>query len=161
MRKTWLDKCLKSSFSEHPSTVNMLKGAKHLLNLDGSTFITFFIDLKERDLENVSLSNMWAWEHFYHISSLWGKLSWKMSVLLICGILGPCVNTLTADNKYSLQNRATVLQPIQVQLSKKQSTFSQIFVTFLKSKSIFKHFERKNDPQSLCISEITKRERRA
>ena len=30
LQKTWLDKCLKSPVSEHPSTVNMLKGPKCL-----------------------------------------------------------------------------------------------------------------------------------
>ena len=42
LRIAWLDKCLDSPASEHPSTVNMLKRAKHLSNLHGNTFIIFF-----------------------------------------------------------------------------------------------------------------------
>ena len=38
-----------------------------------------------------------AWEHFHHIfSSLWGKLIWKISPLVICEILGVFVNKLTS-----------------------------------------------------------------
>ena len=39
--KTWLDKCLKSSFSEDPSTSNMADVAKHCWNLHRSIFIIF------------------------------------------------------------------------------------------------------------------------
>ena len=45
-------------------------------------------------------------------------------------ILGLFVNTLTSDGKYSLVNKANLTQPIQMQLSKKQKTFSEIFCTF-------------------------------
>ena len=47
-----------------------------------------------------------ATDYFYHISSaLRGKLSSKMSVLVIYKILGLFVNTLTADEKYSVDKR--------------------------------------------------------
>ena len=65
--------------------------------------------------------------------SLWEKLSWKMSLLMIYQILGLFVNTLTSDNKYSLCNSEVLQQPIQMQLSKKEMTFSQFYVPFLKS----------------------------
>ena len=42
LSKTWLDLSPKSPVSEHPSIVNMLKGAKHLWNLHERTFISFF-----------------------------------------------------------------------------------------------------------------------
>ena len=42
MSKTWIDHSLNSAVSQHPSTVNMLKGPKHLWNLQESTFIIFF-----------------------------------------------------------------------------------------------------------------------
>ena len=42
-----------------------------------------------------------------------------------------------------------------MQLSRNQKTLSQSFALFLKSKSNFKHFEKKDDPHILCISEIT------
>ena len=46
LRKTWLDKCLKSLVLEDLWTDNMVNGPKHLLNLNGSTF-TIFIDYCE------------------------------------------------------------------------------------------------------------------
>ena len=43
LRKTWLDKCLKSPVSEDPFKGNMVNGPKHLFNLHDRTF-TIFID---------------------------------------------------------------------------------------------------------------------
>ena len=67
-----------------------------------------------------------AWKHFYHIfSSPWGKLMiWKMSLLVICEILGRFINTLTADDKYFLRNSENFQQLIQMGIPKKQKTFS-------------------------------------
>ena len=65
------------------------------------------------------------------------------------------VNRLTADDKYSLLNRDNLTQSIQTLLSQKQKTFSQIFSSFLKSTLNFEHFQKKDDPHSRCISEIT------
>ena len=41
--KMWLDKCLNSPVSEDHLTGNVVNGAKHLFNLNNSTF-TIFID---------------------------------------------------------------------------------------------------------------------
>ena len=65
------------------------------------------------------------------------------------------VNTLTADDKYSLRNSEDFRQPIQVRLSKKQNFFSQFFAKFLRCASSFEDFQKKHDAYSLCISEIT------
>ena len=54
LRKTWLDKCLKSDVSQRPSTINMLKGAKHCLNL----LAIFFITIREIKFENGSPSDI-------------------------------------------------------------------------------------------------------
>ena len=40
------------------------------------------------------------------------------------------VNTLTANDKYSLVNRDSLTQPIHMQLSQKQKTFSEIVLRF-------------------------------
>ena len=64
-------------------------------------------------------------------------------------------NTLTADDKYSLFNKDILQQPIEIQLSTKQKTFCLLFSEFLKCSSNFQHFFKKDDPQSLCISDIT------
>ena len=58
-------------------------------------------------------------------------------------------------------NSEYLQQSIQMQLSKKKKTFSQFFPEFLKSVSNSKHFEKKYDPYSLCISELTDCERLA
>ena len=84
-----------------------------------------------------------ASQHLYHIHwSLPSQLSWKTSLLLTCQILGLLVNTLAADEKYPVLNRDNLTIPIQKQLSRKQKTFSQFFVAFLKSTINFKYFEK-------------------
>ena len=62
---------------------------------------------------------------------------------MISEILGLFVNTLTADDKYSIHNSETLWQPIQIQLPKKQQTCAQFLSFFLKSTLIFQHFEKK------------------
>ena len=76
-------------------------------------------------------------------------------MLVLCKILRLFVNTLTADDKYSLLNRDNLTQAIQTLLSQKQKAFSQFFSSFLKSTLNFEHFQKKDDPHSRCISEIT------
>ena len=42
-----------------------------------------------------------------------------------------------------------------MQLSEKQKTFSEFLAAILKSCLNFEYFEKKDDPQSFCISDIT------
>ena len=58
------------------------------------------------------------------------------------------VNILTVDDKHYLLNRDNLTQPIQMQLSKKQKTFSEISFAFLNSLLNFKHLPKKDDPHS-------------
>ena len=44
------------------------------------------------------------------------------------------------------------MQTIRIELSQKQKTFFEFFFAFLKSILNFKHFPRKDDPDSWCIS---------
>ena len=93
----------------------------------------------------------------YHIYwSLWRQLTCKKSVLVTCRLFP---NTLSADGKYSLLNRDNLTQPIQMQLSRKQKTFSEFFSAFLKSSLNFEHFQKKDDSHSWGISEITDSEK--
>ena len=78
-----------------------------------------------------------------------------MSLLVICGILGLFVNILSANDKYFVCYRKFFLQPIQMQLSKKQNTFFQFMAPFLKFTSTSKHFDKKDDLHTSCISQIT------
>ena len=80
---------------------------------------------------------------------------------MICKILSLFVNTCSAVDKYSLPNKEQLRQPIQVQLSQKQKTFPPLFSAFSKSKLNFEHFQEKDDPHSLFISEPTACEKRA
>ena len=63
------------------------------------------------------------------------------------------------DGKYSLVNTDNLKQPIQMQLSRKQKTFSDFFSAFLKSSLNFEHFQKKDDPHGWYISEITDSEK--
>ena len=58
------------------------------------------------------------------------------------------VNTLTADDKYSLLNRDNVTQQIRTQLSQKQKPFYEFFLKFSKSALNLKYFQKKDDPHS-------------
>ena len=74
---------------------------------------------------------------------------------MTCKVLRLFVNTLPADDKYSLLNRENLKQPIQTHLYKKQETVPQFFCEFFKFTLNFEHFQKKDDAHSLCISEIT------
>ena len=85
-----------------------------------------------------------ASQHFDYIYRLLPrKLSWEMSLLLTCKILGLLVNTLAADEKYPVLNRDNLTIPIQMQLSQKQKTFFQFFAAFLKSRLNFNVLKKK------------------
>ena len=62
---------------------------------------------------------------------------------------------MSAVDKCSLPNRDNLMQPIHTQLSQKLKTSSQFFRAFPKSGLNFEHFEKKDDPHSLFISEAT------
>ena len=81
---------------------------------------------------------------FHHIYwlLLW-QLSLKKSVLLIWKILRLFVNTFTAYDKYSILNREYLMQPIHMQLSQKEDTFSEFFDEFFKSRLNLNIFKKK------------------
>ena len=82
--------------------------------------------------------------HLYHIYwSLWGPLSSKQSLLVICKILRAFVNRFTAYDKYSVLNREYLTHPIHMILSHKQKIFSKFFSAFLKSRLNFEHIQKK------------------
>ena len=101
-----------------------------------------------------------AWQNVYHIYwSLWRQLPFKKFLLVICKISRLFAITLSFDGKYALLNRDNLTQPIQMQLSQKQKTFSEFFCAFLKSSSNFEHFQKKDDSHSWGISKITESEK--
>ena len=72
----------------------------------------------------------------------------------------PFLNTLTANDKYFLNSKDKWMEKLQMHLSQKENIFSQFFSPFFESALNFEHFQKKDDPHSLCISEITDDERR-
>ena len=53
------------------------------------------------------------------------------------------LKAFTANDKCSLLNRDNLTQPIQMQLSQKQKTFSQFSAAIIKSKLNFEQFQTK------------------
>ena len=76
-------------------------------------------------------------------------------MLVLCKILRLFVNTLTHDDKLSVLYRDNLTQPIQILLSQKQKISSQFFSAFLKSTLNFEHFQKKDEPHSRFITQIT------
>ena len=67
----------------------------------------------------------------------------KKSLLVTDKFVGLFVNTLPADDKHYLLNRENLAQPIHMQLSQKQKSFSQFPFAFLKSILNYKHLPKK------------------
>ena len=67
-----------------------------------------------------------------------------MFPLVLREILEVFVDTLTANGKYPVQYCENLRLPIQMQLSQKGKTFSEVFVAFMESTSNFKHFRKKD-----------------
>ena len=63
-------------------------------------------------------------------------------------------NTLSANDKYPVQDCENFSSGIQMLLSLKPKTSSRSFVPFFESTSNFKHFEKKDDRHSYFVSEI-------
>ena len=72
-----------------------------------------------------------AWQHLKQIYwSLWTQLTCKKSLLVICKISTLSPNRLSGDGKYSLFNRDNLMQPIQMQVSRKQKNYLIFFLNF-------------------------------
>ena len=81
-------------------------------------------------------------------------------MLVLCKFLRLLVKTLTDDKKYSLLYRENLTQPIQILLSQKPKTFSQLSSEIWKPTLNFEHFQKKDEPHSRCISQSTVSEKR-
>ena len=62
---------------------------------------------------------------------------------------------MSVVDKCSLPNTDNLMQPIHMQLSQKQKTFSEFFLAFSKSSLNFEHFQKKEDAHTLFICEAT------
>ena len=96
-----------------------------------------------------------ASHHLYYIHwSLPSQLSLKKSLWLTCLFLGLLVNTLATDEKYPVLNRDNFTILIQMQLSLRQETLSQVFSAILKFTLCSQYFEKKDYPQRFFICNI-------
>ena len=59
---------------------------------------------------------------------------------------------MAVNDKHYLINRDNLTQPIQMQLSDKQKTFSQFSFAFLICILIFQHLPKKDNPRTWCVS---------
>ena len=64
-----------------------------------------------------------------------------MPAFVIVVSLGPFLNTLPADDKYSRRNMQNFQQQLQTALSQKQKIFSSIFIAFIKPTLNVEHFD--------------------
>ena len=67
---------------------------------------------------------------------------------------------MSAVDKCSAPNRDNLMQPVQMQLSRKLKTFSRFFNVFSKSMLSFEYFQKKDHGHSLFFSETTACEKR-
>ena len=74
------------------------------------------------------------------------QLTSKKSLLVTSKISRLFPNTLSANGKYSLLNRDNLTKSIQMQLYRKQKSFSDFFSAFLKSSLNFEHSLKKGEP---------------
>ena len=70
------------------------------------------------------------------------------------------VNTLTADDKYSLIDMLNFSKEFQTPLSLKQNTFCRFLIAFLKYAWNLEHFQEKDEYPSLIISGVIDCEKR-
>ena len=120
-----------------------LKTAKHVVRqmYKNPRFGTPFNSQHVKESQRLMKS---AWQHFYRsFPLLLRQLTWQICLLVICEVRGGFINTLIADEKYSLGNSEVLPEPIQMQLSKKQINFFEIFATFMESKAVFKCFKKR------------------
>ena len=70
-------------------------------------------------------------------------IEFQKSLLEPWKFFGRFINTLTADDKYSLISSDNWMQTIQMHLSQKQKVFSQFFAAFFEFALNFEHFQKK------------------
>ena len=133
LRKTWLDKCLKRHVSEDLLIGNLVNGPKHCFDLNDSTF-TILIDHYEGHLDG-KVPSWWQAKSRDCLLTHW---------LAMTGIL------FLVETIWCNQFRCCYLKNRNIFLI--SWCIFQIFIKFWK-------FSNKENPHSLCISEITDSER--
>ena len=114
--KTCLNKCLIAPVWENPSRRDLVNGPKHWSDLNESAFIILSDHIKVIELQKSFLD---TWKFFR-----------------------PFLNTLTADDKYSVISKDKWMEKIQMHLSQKQKICSEFFSMFFESALNFEHFQK-------------------
>ena len=70
------------------------------------------------------------------------KIEFQKSLLGTWKFFGRFLNTLTADDKYSLNSKDKWMQTIEMHLSQKQKNLSDFFYLFFESALNFEHFQK-------------------
>ena len=70
-------------------------------------------------------------------------IEFQTSLLNTWKFFRPFLNTLTANDKYSLNSKDKWMQTIQMLLSQKQNIFLAVFSSFFESALNFEHFQKK------------------
>ena len=70
-------------------------------------------------------------------------IKFQKSLLETWKFFSRSLNTLTADDKYSLISRENLMQTIQMDLSQKQNIFCYFFWAFFESAWNFENFQKK------------------
>ena len=112
-----LDKCLKTLVWEDLLTGHMVNGRNTDSILMRAPLLSWVITVKVIELQKSLLD------------------TWKF--------LRTFLNTLTANDKYSLNSKDKWRKTIQMLLSQKQNIFSEFFFAFSESALNFKHFQTK------------------
>ena len=71
------------------------------------------------------------------------EIAFEKVSLVDMQILGLLVNTFTTDEKYLVLNRKNLTISIEMELSQKKKTFSELSAAFSKSRLNFEYFETK------------------
>ena len=67
----------------------------------------------------------------------------------------PFLNTLTADDRYSLINKNKWMQTVQMHLSQKPKIFSELFFPFFEFVLNFEHFQKKMTLIAYAFAKLT------
>ena len=81
-------------------------------------------------------------------------MSRKKWLLVRSEVLAMFVNTMTPDDSILVKIWRISCKKIEMQLSKKEQTFSGFFIAFLKITSNSEYLKKKHEFHSLSISEI-------
>ena len=100
-------------------------------------------------------------QHHYFPIIPWirDKLYWKKSALVTSEIFRLFVNILIPDDKYSSRNMQIFWQQLQTLLSQEEKIFCWLFIAFPKYARNLEHSDKKEEYNSLIISEIIASER--